>query len=308
MQAAYRACIKKYHPDHYKGTDARQRTADILEAYRLIGTANARSQFDRLSHPANDKRPPHETPPVNERRQTTSAEKASPAQPQAIKKNLLYGSILAGVSVAVFMVLGFLTGSDQTPQSIPPDAASARGPVVEVSSLPTSPIPSQQKIPNLDEVLQFRNPSTCDMTSATEKLFRKLMIFEPPEYVGRRGPPVTIAGFEKPLVPSFSRDVDTSEGRNVRDNEATLAVAGEWHGLNVSKIRVRALEQSSFWEHQIRFFEPASRVREKLHELGFQLPAVGEFREITGDLRIGIGLEEIPGGSALYCGTSIFYG
>jgi hypothetical protein len=47
IQAAYRACIKKYHPDHYSGADARQRTADILEAYRLIGNADARSEFDR---------------------------------------------------------------------------------------------------------------------------------------------------------------------------------------------------------------------------------------------------------------------
>ena len=105
VRAAYRASIKKFHPDHYKGTDARQRTADILEAYRLIGTANARSQFDRLSQTTHDKRPPHETLPVNGRRQTISAEKASPAQQQAVKKDLSYWSILAGVSVAVYVLL-----------------------------------------------------------------------------------------------------------------------------------------------------------------------------------------------------------
>lgn len=105
VRAAYRAWIKKFHPDHYKGTDARQRTADILEAYGLIGTANARSQFDRLSQATHDKRPPHETPPVNGRRQTTRVEKASPAQQQAVKRELPYWSILAGVSVAAFVWL-----------------------------------------------------------------------------------------------------------------------------------------------------------------------------------------------------------
>lgn len=163
--------------------------------------------------------------------------------------------------------------------------------------------------PILDNVLQFKDASACDMTPETEKLFQNLMIFDPPKYVGRRGPAVRVAGFPQPLVPSFSRKVDEGEGRNVRDNEATLAIAGTWHGLKVSKIRVRAMEESSFWERQIRFSEPAQRVRDKLNELGFRLPAVGQYREFTGAdvVSAGIGVEKIPGGSALYCGSSIYY-
>lgn len=169
--------------------------------------------------------------------------------------------------------------------------------------------PIASTTPILDNVLQFKEPSACDMTPETEKLFQNLMIFDPPKYVGRRGPAVRVEGFPRPLVPSFSRKVDESEGRNVRDNEATLAIAGTWHGLKVSKIRVRAMEESSFWERQIRFTEPAQRVRDKLSELGFRLPAVGQYREFTGAdvVSAGIGVEKIPGGSALYCGSSVYY-
>ena len=46
IQAAYRACIKRFHPDHYKGSDARQKTAEILEAYRLLGTPHERARYD----------------------------------------------------------------------------------------------------------------------------------------------------------------------------------------------------------------------------------------------------------------------
>jgi hypothetical protein len=186
-------------------------------------------------------------------------------------------------------------------------------PVTAPTNLTPEPIASKAPIasagPVLDSVLQFKKPSDCEMTPETEKLFQGLIIFEPPKYIGRRGPAVKVAGFEKPLVPSFSRKVDVSEGRNVRDNEASLAIAGTWHGLRVTRIKVRAMEESSFWEHQIRFSEPPQRVRAKLNELGFRLPPVGEFREFTGSdvVSAGIGVEAIPGGSALYCGSSIYY-
>jgi len=172
-----------------------------------------------------------------------------------------------------------------------------------------TPAPPFPYLVNLDGILQFSDPSECEMTPATAALFNNLMIFDPPEYVGRRGPAVTIPGFENAIAPTFTRTVDTSEGRNLRDNEATLDIPGTWQGLRISKIRVRAMEQSSFWEQQIRFLEPAPRVRARLNEMGFDLPAVGEFREFTGAdvASVGMGIEEIPGGSALYCGSSINY-
>lgn len=309
VQAAYRACIKKFHPDQYKGADAREKTADILEAYRLIGTADARAKFDRSCHVRQHEQPPREASPGNEQKTTTSAKSTSPRHLEIQKLTRSHWPILAVASLAIFALLSSQNKSDQTSLTTHPDAASGWGHVAEVSSLSPPPVPSKPTAPNLDDVLKFKNPSTCEMASATEKLFAKLIIFDPPDYVGRRGPPVRVAGLEDPVVPSFSRKVGASEGGYPRDNEATLAISGTWHGLQVSKIRVRAMEHSSFWERQIRFREPASRVREKLNTLGFNIPAVGDFREYTGEgvVSAGIGVEEIPGGSALYCGSSIYY-
>ncbi len=310
VQAAYRACIKKFHPDHYSGADARQKTADILEAYRLIGSAEARAEFDRSRYGARADRESREAPTANDRKKSADGNEPPPAKQLVVRHKLsLHWLLLAGAALAIYASFQSLSGSFGTSKSNGQDATSGWGPVVEVTSAPPSPMPSQSKIANLDEVLQFTNPSACEMTSATDNLFKNLIIFDPPEYIGRRGPAVRVKGFEKPLLPSFSRTVGTNEGGYPRDNEATLAIAGNWHGLKVSKIRIRAMESSSFWERQIRFLEPASRVREKLNELGFQLPAIGQFREISEQnvVSVGIGIEEVPGGSALYCGSSIYY-
>lgn len=36
IEAAYRACLKRFHPDKYSGNDANERTAEVLKAYRLL--------------------------------------------------------------------------------------------------------------------------------------------------------------------------------------------------------------------------------------------------------------------------------
>lgn len=46
IQAAYRACLKQFHPDHYREADAAARTADILEAYRVLSDPKLRAQLD----------------------------------------------------------------------------------------------------------------------------------------------------------------------------------------------------------------------------------------------------------------------
>ncbi len=201
------------------------------------------------------------------------------------------------------------TGSSKTSYQDP--LASNGDLSTAVVQKPTSVADQSQspEVPNLDNVIKFSAPSDCSMTPATQKLFDGLINFDPETYVGSRGGDVNIPGFPISLTPTFSRKVGQGDNPNVRDNEATLPIAGTWHGLKVSKIRVRLMEESSFWEHQIRFLEPASRVRTTLNNLGFNLPSVGDFRKFTGPdaVSAGIGVEEIAGGSALYCGSSIYY-
>lgn len=309
IQAAYRACIKKYHPDHYSGADARQRTADILEAYRLIGTADARSEFDRQRRSAGGGQTAgeHASSEGQAEREVPASGVITP-EPTPSRNGTGATWLLGGGALLVGV---FLWGREMGSAPSQPDLSANAPPMANLPTEPASsePPPMVQALPDLDKVIVFLNPADCEMSKATEKLFDNLIKFDPPTYVGKRGPLVTLHGFDEPLVPQFTRKVEQGPNLNVRDNEATLATSGLWHGLHVSKIRVRYMEESSFWEHQIRFLEPATKVRKTLDDLGFKLPSIGEFREFTGAdvVSAGIGVEELPGGSALTCGSSVYY-
>jgi hypothetical protein len=309
IQAAYRACIKKYHPDHYSGADARQRTADILEAYRLIGNADARSEFDRQNASKGEDQAAREHSSREEQAERGwQASSLVTPEPTTSRNGIGAPWLLGGAALLVGV---FLWGHEMGSVPSQSDLSANVPPVANLPKATASsePPPMVQRLPDLDNVIVFLNPADCEMSMATEKLFDNLIIFDPPTYVGKRGPSITLPGFDEPLVPQFTRKVEQGPNLNVRDNEATLAASGLWHGLRVSKIRVRYMEESSFWEHQIRFLEPAAKVRKTLNELGFNLPAIGGFREFTGSdvASAGIGVEELPGGSALTCGSSVYY-
>jgi hypothetical protein len=180
---------------------------------------------------------------------------------------------------------------------------------VASSAPPATLIAAAPALPDLSQIIRFQNPSACKMTSATELLFRQMTRIDPVTFVSSQGPEVRLPGFATPPTPTFSRSRNTDPGYDVRDVEATLPMSGFWHGLRVSRIRYRYMEQSSFWEMQIRFLETPGQVRETLNGLGFRLPAIGTFRVFSGpdEVTAGIGVEQIPGGAALTCGSSMYY-
>jgi curved DNA-binding protein CbpA len=47
LTAACRALLKKYHPDVNKGQNSDGRAAEIIEAYRVLGSADQRKAYDR---------------------------------------------------------------------------------------------------------------------------------------------------------------------------------------------------------------------------------------------------------------------
>lgn len=49
IQAAYRACLRKFHPDVYDGNDAAQRTQAIVDAYKVLGNPSSRADYDSNS-------------------------------------------------------------------------------------------------------------------------------------------------------------------------------------------------------------------------------------------------------------------
>ncbi|MEP9358087.1 DnaJ domain-containing protein [Sphingomonas sp. KR3-1] len=298
IQAAYRACLKKYHPDQYHGADARQRTADILEAYRLIGDAEARAEFD--SAPSGGAYRPPPPQPVRS--------SAGIVEPQRFPPKWL---VPAGIFVGV-VVLVFWAVQRQQPSPVAPPASAVATPD-ELAAPEPAPAPSATPtltaLPTLDTILAFKSPVGCDMTPATKKLFTHMVRLDQTTYAASQGPAVTVPGFAAQLTPTFSRNRNAEPGMDVRDVEATLPTNGLWHGFHVSKIRYRFMEESSFWEMQIRFLEPPAKLRTALNGLGFQLPAIGEFRKFSSEDEVsaGIGVEEIPGGSALTCGSSMYY-
>jgi len=47
IQAAYRACLKQYHPDHRHGSDARARTQEVIDAYAILSDPAKRARLDQ---------------------------------------------------------------------------------------------------------------------------------------------------------------------------------------------------------------------------------------------------------------------
>lgn len=298
IQAAYRACLKKYHPDQYHGADARQRTADILDAYRLIGDAEARAAFDRAPSSGACRPPPPQ--PVRS--------SAGIVEPRRFPPKWLLPAALPGG----FAALAFWAVQRQEPVAVAPPLSAVAAPD-RVAAPEPAPAPSAKPtvtaLPILDSILAFKSPAGCVMTPNTEKLFTHMVRLDQTTYTASQGPAVTLPGFATPITPTFSRNRNAEPGMDVRDVEATLPIPGVWHGLHVSKIRYRFMEESSFWEMQIRFLEQPAKIRTALNGLGFRLPAIGDFRKLSSEEEVsaGIGVEVVPGGSALTCGSSMYY-
>lgn len=298
IQAAYRACLKKYHPDQYKGADARQRTADILEAYRLLSDAKARAEFDRAPSSGAYRRPPPQ--PAR-----SSAGIVEP--PRFPPKWLLPVGLLVGVAALAFWAA---QRQESGPTAQPASAVAAPETVAAPEPAPAPRAkPTPAALPILDAILAFKSPLGCETTPRTKKLFTHMVRFNKTTHTASQGPAVTLPGFATAITPTFSRNRNAEPGMDVRDVEATLPITGLWHGLHVSKIRYRFMEESSFWEMQIRFLERPAKLRTALNGLGFKLPTIGDFRKFSSEDEVsaGVGVEDTPGGSALTCGSSMYY-
>lgn len=83
IQAAYRACLKRFHPDQYKGPDASKRTGDIVAAYEVLRDPVKRIAVDSRLDSARSSRkastPPPPPPPPR-------PEPSASAHPQKLEK------------------------------------------------------------------------------------------------------------------------------------------------------------------------------------------------------------------------------
>lgn len=219
---------------------------------------------------------------------------------------------LLAIATLLFVVAGaYLLGRRTAPAPSPSPMGQSEVPAQKYIATVPAPtvraVPAKPAVPSLDAALVFRRPDKCEMAPATERLFTRMVKINPTTWEGSKGAAVRVPGFQRPIEPNFERRVEERPGVYVRDNVASLAVEGTWHGLRVIKLRYRFMEQSDFVELQVRFLESPAQVRATLNRYGFQIPAVGSWKETGGVVTTGMGVEPVPGGAALTCGTSMYY-
>lgn len=195
--------------------------------------------------------------------------------------------ILAGVLI--------LTLRQQQPPPPPPPAAKQASPA---SPAPPGPV-------DLGSVLGLGSLADCSQSPALASVVEQMVRIDPQTFESRRGGPIGVPGYDRPLVPTFERTREIGGGADIRAVTADLDLPGRWHGLRVTGLRRSFYEESDASAFDVRFAEPPERVRETLVRQGFRLPPVGEFREVDAEPGISteIGVGRIEGGATLTCAT-----
>lgn len=171
---------------------------------------------------------------------------------------------------------------------------------------PEAPKPAATAEPvDLGAVLGFDRLAGCEPSPALAAILERMVRIDPRTYESRRGGPIGVPGYDRPITPTFERTRHIEGGADMREVEADLNLVGRWHGLAVTGIRRYFHEESDVSAFAILFAEPPERVRETLVRNGFRLLPVGEFRETEEDEAIStsVGVERIDRGAALTCTT-----
>lgn len=183
--------------------------------------------------------------------------------------------------------------ADERPSSTPPDAQAPRA-----SLAPPGPV-------DLGSVLGLESLADCSRGTALASVLDQMVRIDPRTFESRRGGPISVAGYDRPRVPTFERTREIDGNSDIRLVTADLDLPGRWHGLQVTGLRRSFYEESDASAFDVRFAEPPERVRETLVRQGFRLPPVGEFRDVGAEPGISteIGVARIDGGAALTCAT-----
>jgi len=175
----------------------------------------------------------------------------------------------------------------------------------EAASIPPAGPPSLPEPVDLGAVLGLRSMTDCTRGPALASVLEQMVRVDQTTFESRRGGPIAVPGYDRPLVPTFERTRETGANRDIREVTADLDLPGRWHGLAIAGLRRSFYEESDVSSVSIRFSEPPDRVRETLVRHGFRLPPVGEFRDVDAEPGISteIGVGRIDGGAALTCAT-----
>ena len=202
--------------------------------------------------------------------------------------------MLAVVVAAVFL----LSRSRPSPMAAAPVLnESAAGPKQVIEA-------PRPEMVDLGALLDLGRLADCSRSPALASVMDRMVRIHPETFESQRGGPIRIAGFERPIVPTFERTREIDGNADIRAVVADLDLPGRWHGLAVTGLRRSFYEESDVSAFQVRFAEAPERVRDVLGRHGFRLAPVGEVREIEQDgIATAIGVERIDGGAALTCAT-----
>lgn len=208
------------------------------------------------------------------------------------------GRVILTAAVALLVLLAgilFLTLRQQPPPPPAPPPPVAKAP-------PPPPAPPEPV--DLGAVLGLDSLADCGRSPALASIVDQMVRVDQQTFESSRGGPIEVAGYDRPIIPTFERIREVEGNTDIRAVTADLDLPGRWHGLAVTGLRRSFHEESDSSSLEIRFAEPPERVRETLVRNGFGLPPVGEMRELEAEgLSTVIGVERIEGGAALTCAT-----
>lgn len=98
IRTAFRTLIGKWHPDVASSSDAQERSASIIQAYRTLSHAERRSQHDRRQRSAGP--PGGRDRRRNARRERPSARARATGSSAVLRALTLAWALVAGVTVA----------------------------------------------------------------------------------------------------------------------------------------------------------------------------------------------------------------
>ena len=167
-----------------------------------------------------------------------------------------------------------------------------------------APVPRPDEPVDLGAALNLDRLADCARSPALASVLDRMVRIDPETFESRRGGPIRVSGYERPIVPTFERTREREGNADIRAVVADLDLPGRWHGLSVTGLRRSFYEESDVGAFQVRFTEPPERVRATLNRHGFRLPPIGEVRELQEEgAAVTIGVEPAEGGAGLTCAT-----
>jgi hypothetical protein len=222
---------------------------------------------------------------------TPAAEPAPPAEPGRVGKAVrrhkwLFAGVAAGLLLTAFLVYLILARPAQSP-------AVGRGKAKPAEAAAVEPVAASGV--DLADLLDG-GPGTCAFGARLRSIVGELGATP-------RSRALSVPGFEAPITARVAEL--RPEGASSSAIALDLPISGQWHGLQVTRIRLVNWRESSIFSVQVQFSDLSERVRSRLNSAGFRLPETGRLRQFElGNVDGSIGVEALTNGTALTCASA----